>query len=94
MTDPQPDPQQPDRQEPEPQSALDRRAAATAKNRRQAWLYIVIGVVLGIIAVLGLVAEDRSILDWLLLVLAVLNLGIGVMALLRPEPRLGDPADG
>lgn len=85
MTDQQPDPQQPD-----PQPAPGHRAAATAKNKRQAWLYIVIGVVLGVIAVLGLVAEDRSILDWLLLVLAVLNLGIGVMALLRPEPRLTD----
>ena len=65
----------------------------TAKNKRQAWLYIAIGVVLGVVAVLGLTADDRGFLDWLLLGLAVINLGIGVMSLVRPQPRLGDETD-
>lgn len=63
----------------------------TAKNKRQAWLYIVIGVALGAVATFGLVSDDPGFLDWLLLGLALVNLGIGVMALLRPQPRLGDP---
>lgn len=63
----------------------------TARNRRQAWLYIAIGVALGAVAVFGLLADDAGLLDWLLLVLAVINLAIGLMSLLRPQPRLGDP---
>lgn len=62
-----------------------------ARNRKQAWLYIVIGVVLGTVAVLGLLADDRGFLDWALLVLAIANLVIGVMALRSPEPRISEP---
>ncbi|WP_256840062.1 hypothetical protein [Ornithinimicrobium faecis] len=69
------------------------REKATARNKKQAWLYIVIGVVLGVVAVLGLVSDDRGALDWALLVLAIINLGIGVMAVRRPEPRIVEPND-
>jgi len=48
-------------------------------------------VALGVLAVIGLLADDRGVLDWLLLALAVINLGVGAMALLRPDPRLDDP---
>ncbi|QDO88343.1 hypothetical protein FNH13_08300 [Ornithinimicrobium ciconiae] len=65
----------------------------TARNKRQAWLYIVIGVALGVVAVIGLLADDAGFLDWLLLALAIINLTIGVMALTRPQPRLGSPDD-
>lgn len=70
------------------------REQATARNRKQAWLYIVIGVVLGVVAVLGLISDDRGFLDWALLVLAIANLAIGVMAVRHPEPRLDDTQDG
>ncbi|WP_109473069.1 hypothetical protein [Ornithinimicrobium cavernae] len=80
---------------PQPVSPEPRPGARhTRANKRQAWLYIVIGVVLGAVAVLGLLGDDRGVLDWLLLVLGVINLVIGVLALRRPEPRLGDAADG
>lgn len=69
------------------------RASATAKNKRQAWLYILIGVALSVLAIVGLVSDDRGVLDWLLLVLGVINLAVGVMSLLRPQPRL-DALDG
>ena len=90
MTDTPQGPDTPAVPEPE-QTARER---ATARNKKQAWLYIVIGVVLGIVAVLGLMADDRGALDWALLVLAIVNLGIGVMAVRRPEPRINEPTDG
>ncbi|MCK0113948.1 hypothetical protein MWU75_17540 [Ornithinimicrobium sp. F0845] len=82
-------------EQPEPLSGREgaARARATRNNKRQAWLYIVIGVALGVLAVIGLVGDDRGILDWLLLALAVINLVVGVMALVRPDPRLDDPTE-
>lgn len=101
MTTEHPDPQSP---EPDPvpdpgtesrtesaAAAAERRARVTRNNKRQGWLYIAIGVALGVLAVIGLVGDDRGILDWLLLALALINLGVGTMALLRPDPRLDDP---
>lgn len=78
-------------QVPEPEPTARRKA--TERNRKQAWLYIVIGLLLGVVAVLGLMADDRGALDWALLVLAIANLGIGVLALRRPEPRIDEPTD-
>lgn len=62
-----------------------------ARNRKQGWLYIVIGVLLGSVAVLGLLADDRGFLDWALLLLAIANLVIGALALRSPEPRISEP---
>lgn len=90
MTDTPSGPGTPEVPEPEPTA----RERATARNKKQAWLYIVIGLLLGTVAVFGLVAEDRGVLDWALLVLAIINLGIGVMAVLRPEPRINEATDG
>lgn len=83
---PEPDPT------PEPTGPGGPAAAQRSTNKRQAWLYVIIGAALSIVAVLGLMADDRGVLDWLLLVLGLINLGLGVMALRRPEPRLGDPS--
>lgn len=80
--------QQPERV---PDPDAERRARATRNNKRQGWLYVLIGVALGVLAVIGLVGDDPGILDWLLLALALVNLGVGAMALLRPDPRLDDP---
>lgn len=81
----------PDPVPPEREISLERKH--TARNTRQAWIYIAIGVALGVVAVIGLLADDAGFLDWLLLALAVINLGIGVMSLLRPQPRLRAPDD-
>lgn len=82
---------------PEPEPTPDRipgpEAAQRSTNKRQAWLYVIIGAALSVVAVLGLLAEDRGVLDWLLLVLGLINLGLGLMALRRPEPRLGEHRD-
>ncbi|WP_114905749.1 hypothetical protein [Ornithinimicrobium murale] len=76
-----------------PSQVPSARANRAARNKRQAWLYIVIGVVLGVVAVLGLLADDRGFLDWALLVLAIANLVMGVMAVRSPEPRVPEPTD-
>lgn len=72
----------------EPTTDADRRARALRTNKRQAWIYIGVGVVLTVLGIIGLVAEDRSFLDWLLLGLGLVNLVIGAMQLRRPEPPL------
>lgn len=88
---PESQPQEPTPPEPTPQEP-GAQQQATKRNKQQAWLYIVIGLVLGVVAVLGLVADDRGFLDWALLVLAIANLVIGVMGLRKPDPISKDPS--
>ena len=79
-----------------PQSAgptpeeIELRARQLKNNKRQSWIYLAVGAVLVVLGVLGVIAEDRGILDWLMLGLGLLNLVIGGMGLRRPEPPLGD----
>lgn len=69
---------------------IERRARQLRNNKRQSWIYLAVGAVLIVLGILGVVADDRGILDWLMLGLGVVNLVIGGMGLRRPEPPLGD----
>jgi protein-S-isoprenylcysteine O-methyltransferase Ste14 len=81
-----------DHPEPQPSETsadAERRARSVRTNKRQAWIYIAVGVVLTVLGLMGLMAEDRNFLDWLMLGLGLLNLVLGGMQLRRPEPPLG-----
>lgn len=85
MTEPgSPQPTEPTAEE------IERRARQLRNNKRQSWIYLAVGVVLVVLGIMGVLADDRGFLDWLMLGLGVLNLVIGGMGLARPEPPLGD----
>lgn len=69
---------------------VERRARQLRNNKRQSWIYLAVGAVLTVLGILGVMDDDRGILDGLMLGLGVLNLVIGGMGLRRPEPPLGD----
>lgn len=77
-------------QSPEPHGgAVPPRRKRASKNN--AWLYVILGVVIGGVGVVGLLGDDRSFLDWLLIALGLINLAIGVKVLTIPDEPFHDP---
>lgn len=65
-------------------------SAAAKSNRRNAWLYIGLGVLFLVTGGVGLLLSDSDLLDWLFIVLGVINVVMGVMNLRQADKKI-DP---
>lgn len=74
---------------PEPKGgAVPSRRTRTRKG--SAWLYLLLGAVFSAVGVIGLLSNDSSLVDWLLLALGLINLAIGVRVLRVPDEPFYD----
>lgn len=59
-------------------------------NKRNGWLYIVLGVLFLLIGGIGLLGSDSDAFDWVFIVLGGANIALGVTALRKADPPI-DP---